>query len=298
MKKKLILKICAVVLVLCAVISLPINAFAASDVQIKCTVTSQTETAVTVDVSVTSNVGFMYLELSKDFPSELTLTSITNGSLISDLTKGTKYIWIADEDVTATGTLCTLEFAIPNGTPSGDYPISFGVQLCGNYDEEEVDVTVIPCTVSIGTTEEPDMPTADASVCSYQVTKGENGEFSIRMISGLNSLNYSRFSYDITITTKDAEGNNETMTVSGTDQKVYTSLYGGNTAYSVKEHFGYEYAALATVTGLALESEYVKLEVQAYVISDGEKLYGDGAVLTFTGTTDGNGYPAFSFETE
>ena len=149
MKKRFILTICTMVMLIAMMIPLTVGASAGSGVQIECTVTAQTETSVTIDVSVTSNPGFMYLELTKNFPSEFTLTSIMNGSVISDLTKGTKYIWIADDDVTSTGTLCTLVFSIPEGTAPGNYTVSLGVGMCGNYDEESVDVSVSSCTVTV-----------------------------------------------------------------------------------------------------------------------------------------------------
>ena len=149
MKKRLILTICTMVMFIAMMIPLTVGASADSDVQIECTVTAQTETSVTIDVSVTSNPGFMYLELTKNFPSEFTLTSITNGSVISDLTKGTKYIWIADEDVTSTGTLCTLVFSIPEGTAPGNYTVSLGVGMCGNYEEQSVGVSISSCTVTV-----------------------------------------------------------------------------------------------------------------------------------------------------
>ena len=149
MKKRLILTICTAIMLIVMMIPLTVGASAGSDVQIECTVTAQTETSVTIDVSVTNNPGFMYLELTKDFPSEFSLKSISNGSLISDLTKGTKYIWIADEDVTSVGTLCTLVFSIPEGTAPGNYTVSLGVGMCGNYDEQNVGVSISSCTVTV-----------------------------------------------------------------------------------------------------------------------------------------------------
>ena len=100
------------------------------------------------------------------------------------------------------------------------------------------------------------------------------------------------------MTTKNESGNDVVQTVSGTDHRAYSSIYGGNTAYSIKEHFGYNYAALAMLTGLDVNSEYTKIEIRSYVVSDGEKLYGNGATLLYTGATTEDGYPDLSFETE
>ena len=130
------------------------------------------------------------------------------------------------------------------------------------------------------------LPNLDASLVSYQVTKGENGEFSVRLIAGIDALSYKRFGYEITVT--DAEG---TRTLSGQDTRVYTALYGGETLYSIKEELGYEYAALATVKGLALDSDFTELVVRTYVVTrEGETQYGRGATLVYTGMLDSEGY--------
>ena len=125
-----------------------------------------------------------------------------------------------------------------------------------------------------------------------------DGEFSLRVISGLGSLNHAYFGYEVTVTTKDANGNDVIKTVSGKNDRAYSSVYSGKTEYSIKEHFGYDYASLATVTGLAADSEYVKIEIRTYVVDNGTRLYGNGATLIYTGETDANGYPALSFDAE
>ena len=38
-----------------------------------------------------------------------------------------------------------------------------------------------------------------------------------------------------------------------------SSVYGGEQSYSIQEYFGYEYGVLATVTGLAIDSENISL---------------------------------------
>ena len=294
MKKKIISILCILTMLFGTASLLAVGAAASTGVSIVCSVTEQTETSATVDVSVTSNVGFGVLELTPSLPEALTLTGVTNGTLISDFTQNLQYIWVGDDDVTATGTLCTLTFAIPEGTAAGEYPISFIVRFCGNYNEEEVDVFVTPCNVTVEGASEPSIEGVDASVISYQVTKGENGEFSLRAIAGLNVLSYQNFGYEIALTT--AEG---TSTLSGVDTRVYSSIYGGGTQYSIKDTFGYEYAALATVTGLAIDSENTRLEIRAYVTAhNGEKVYGNGATLLYIGELDADGYPVFSSVSE
>jgi hypothetical protein len=130
----------------------------------------------------------------------------------------------------------------------------------------------------------------DASVVSFQVSKGEDGVFSLRAIAGVNSLTYKNVGYEITVTT--AEG---AKLLSGVDTRVYTAIRSGETLYSIKDNFGYEYAALATVTGLALDSESTEIEVRTYVTTqEGEKLFGRSLTLVYTGEVDADGYPVVS----
>ena len=103
----------------------------------------------TVDVMIENNLGFCYLELKPIFASELTLVDVENGTLISDFTKGNQYLWVADEDVTADGLLLKLTFSVAEDLAEGDYAIGFTVNLCGNYNEENVPIIVKSGTVTI-----------------------------------------------------------------------------------------------------------------------------------------------------
>ena len=103
----------------------------------------------TVEVMIENNLGFCYLELKPIFASELTLVDVENGTLISDFTKGNQYLWIADEDITADGLLLKLTFSVAEDLAEGDYAIDFTVNLCGNYNEENVPVTVQSGTITV-----------------------------------------------------------------------------------------------------------------------------------------------------
>ena len=103
----------------------------------------------TVEVMIENNLGFCYLELKPIFASELTLVKVENGNLISDFTKGNQYIWVADEDITADGLLLTLTFSVAEDLAEGDYAIDFTVNLCGNYNEENVPITVQSGTITV-----------------------------------------------------------------------------------------------------------------------------------------------------
>ncbi len=68
---------------------------------------------------------------------------------------------------------------------------------------------------------------------------------------------------------------------------------------SSKENFGYEYGGLATITGLAVDSTYTKLEIRTYVTTfDGKVKYGKAGTLVYTGALDADGYPTLEVVTE
>jgi hypothetical protein len=140
--------------------------------------------------------------------------------------------------------------------------------------------------------EEPSNP--DASFVSYQMTKNQNGLFSLRAIAGLNSLGYKNFGYEITVTTA-----TETKAFSGTSAKAYTSINGGGTTYVAQDTFGYEYVGLAMVTGLSANSDYTKIEIRTFVTTlDGQVEYGKGGTLLYEGELDAGGYPVLSLISE
>ena len=103
----------------------------------------------TVNVFVENNKGFTYLELTPVIPEQVQLISVKNGNLISDLTQGKQYVWVADGDITANGLLMTFTFTTADGIEPGDYEISVIVRGCVNYDEQNVAVTVVSGKISI-----------------------------------------------------------------------------------------------------------------------------------------------------
>ncbi len=127
---------------------------------------------------------------------------------------------------------------------------------------------------------------------SYQTSIPEaNGRFNLRILSGINSLDYQSFGYRVLLLEKDAEP----IELEGTDTLAYSSVRAGTDLYSVKDHFGYEYACFATITGLDVNKEYFELVVFPYTLSlDDEKIYGNAISLTYAGETDANGYPVLN----
>ena len=96
----------------------------------------------TVSIDIKNNPGFSYLEVTPVYSDGLTLVSADNGTLISDFTKGKQYIWSADSDVKANGTLMTFTFTTSKELAPGDYQVGFIVRTCVNYAENTVALAV------------------------------------------------------------------------------------------------------------------------------------------------------------
>lgn len=103
----------------------------------------------TVSVNIKNNPGFTYLEVTPTYSSELSLVSVENGELISDLTQGKQYIWVADNDVYDDGILMTFTFTTAENVESGNYEVGFIVRGCVNYDEQNVDISVVNGVIEI-----------------------------------------------------------------------------------------------------------------------------------------------------
>ena len=151
MKKYLSLFLCMMLLLS---ICLPGTAVKAAGVpMIVCEdVTCEAGDQITVNVTISNNPGFAYLELTPTYSPELTLISVANGTLISDFTKDKQYVWVADEDVTADGLLMAFTFDVAQTVAQGEYTVDFVVRTCANYNEDLLEFAVKKGTVTVGQT--------------------------------------------------------------------------------------------------------------------------------------------------
>ena len=90
---------------------------------------------IEIPIVLANNPGFAYLELTPVYSPELSLASVSNGSMISDFIQGKQYVWVSDEDLVEDGVLATLIFNIGESVTPGEYKTSCIVRTCGNYDE-------------------------------------------------------------------------------------------------------------------------------------------------------------------
>jgi hypothetical protein len=132
-----------------------------------------------------------------------------------------------------------------------------------------------------------------ADFISYQTTKPEGGRFDMRVIAGLDGLDYKNFGYDVYLVNKDANGDPVVREYSEVGCTVFSSIYGGDVEYSIKDNFGYEYACLMTLQNLDVTSSYTELVIRPFAMGkDGNKKYGKATILLYVGEGE-SGYPEF-----
>ena len=102
-----------------------------------------------IAVRIENNPGFAYLELTPVYSPELTLVSVSNGSMISDFTQGKQYVWVADEDVHDDGVLLTYTFSVTDEISTGEYSVDFKVRMCANYEEQHIGFSTVAGTIEV-----------------------------------------------------------------------------------------------------------------------------------------------------
>ncbi len=134
-----------------------------------------------------------------------------------------------------------------------------------------------------------------ADFIGYQTTKPQGGSFALRPILGVNGTEYNRVGYELLTLSMDDEGTVLSESASRREKTVYEAVKDASgKSYSVKELFGYDYAAAMEVGDLPFEpgTGYLEFVVRPYVLGmDGLRRYGDSVVLSYYGETDEEGYP-------
>lgn len=116
-----------------------------------------------------------------------------------------------------------------------------------------------------------------------QTKPGENGTYSVRMINGVNSLDFKRLNYDVMLT---VDGKQGLKTYS--QSTVYTSFIEENNGVQIEHKasdYGYEYLSIITFNGLANGTTYTFGFTPKVVYSDKTVGEGDATVIT---VKDGN----------
>jgi len=223
---------------------------------------------ITVNVTVSNNPGFTYLEMTPSYAEELTLVDVTNGELISDFTEGKQYIWVADEDVKTDGLLMTFSFSVADTVPAGEYAVGFVVRTCGNYNEEPVAFAVESGTVTVAAASNtPDIGDFEYALSGTEIT-----------ITG-----YTGTKNNVTIAeTYEIDGVTYTVTAIGEsafEASTITAVDIPATVMSIGDYAFYDCTALMRATVRNAEAQIGELAFGYYYISRKEDGLVEGFVL-------------------
>lgn len=167
------------VILLTGTLSSSLSAYAVGTARIECAdaVCKQGE-QVTVEVMLKDNPGMCFLSMTpvcydanNNKVTDISI-SVSNGTVFA-MTNGRNPVWDSDEDITTNGILCYLTLTVSSETPVGEYTISFIPRGCYNYDEEDVDISIVAGKLNI---------TGDATVTSIiehykeQIRFGKNDD--------------------------------------------------------------------------------------------------------------------------
>ena len=164
MKRLSILILVLCILFVTALIPL---AFAESELVISGT-TAECEPGQTTELTfeITSNLGVMYLRAKLIYDAEnISITSVENGTIFTDMQSDANIIWDADKDVTSTGTLLKVKVEVSATAPQDTYEVKLDVKECYNYNEQDIttSVTSAVITASIPTPTPSATPTLTAT---------------------------------------------------------------------------------------------------------------------------------------
>lgn len=164
-------RISAVLCMLCMMlvafpVTLTVNAESAAKLTTSA-VTTEREEVAAVTFMLEGNPGIWGLKIKVDYDhSALTLQSVTNGSIFeeNDVTVPNslareQYVFVAAsnklEDITANGSLVTLNFLVEKDAAAGTYPITAEVTQAINCASEDVDIDVVNGSITVNVVDEP-----------------------------------------------------------------------------------------------------------------------------------------------
>ena len=143
-----------------------------------------------------------------------------------------------------------------------------------------------------------------ADYFAYQTTVPENKVidgvkkkvFNLRILAGLNSLEYNNTGYNVTVIYKKGDETHEAMKDISTDM-VFEAVNSGDIWTPASE---YEFKYFVAIAVGDIEADYDRIEfvIRPYTSNDGIKKYGDPAILVWGGATDKEGYPVLEYSNQ
>ena len=131
-----------------------------------------------------------------------------------------------------------------------------------------------------------------ADYLAHQTTKVENGTFDLRLLAGMDTLNYGATGYEVSVLT-DKNGTVSERSVSVKNSPIYSAVNAAGKQVSA-ESLGTSYLSAATVTKLDASANRIELAVRPYTVKQGSRVYGTSKMLVWQGKKDSAGHPVFT----
>ena len=139
---------------------------------------------ITLTVDLENNPGICAFSLSLVYDSSrLSLVSLEHGEICGNelwTVNGPNATWVAFGDTDYDGTIMTARFKVLDSAPAGEAQVSvdFSKGDIGNFEEEEVDFSVAPATVTVAGTggENATVPPGESTTSVQDNGTQKNGE--------------------------------------------------------------------------------------------------------------------------
>ena len=121
----------------------------------------------------------------------------------------------------------------------------------------------------------------------------EKRVFDLRMLAGVDSLEYSKVGYQITVIyEQDGELFEATKDIS--TNTVFEAVMQGD-IWTPAYEYGAQYFLALAIGDIEADCEKIEFAIEPYAVKDGVKIYGDSAVLVWNGDINGEGYPILEY---
>ena len=193
--KKVLSIIVAMIMVLSVI---PLSAAATPTITVS-SASAEKGATVSLNVSISNNPGINTFSLGFDYDtSRLSLTNVAKSEgLPGQFQYSRKAVWLNSSDTTYNGVILVLTFKVLDNAPSGDasVAVTYSTGDISNYNEDDVDFTLVSGKVSIGGGSVAQGTITVSSVSSAAPSSEVNVNVSISGNPGINTFSLG-FEYD------------------------------------------------------------------------------------------------------
>ncbi len=168
---------------------------------------------VVVAIAITKNPGMSTAGFTIEYDeNKLTLDSIAlaDGVPGTASVNGAKVLWDHTEDFTGTGTFIVVSFTVNEGA-HGEIEVNLAYEEgdISNYDEEDIELTVTPCTITVaGGGENPNVPVTGVTLdkTTLELTEGQEEQLTATVVPETATTRTVKWTSDSEQVTVDENG--------------------------------------------------------------------------------------------